>query len=107
MAGKGIGQPGRRGELRTEQTRPQEPQRHPAPLARHRADAEAFVAGEKRLQFYHILRELPLVARERATQRVRDALVRSGRTAEPQIDTPRKQRLERSDRKSTRLNSSH
>src|SRR3546814_6382062 len=90
MTGEGIGQAQRRGELRAEQARSQYPQWHMAPLARHRADAEPLVAGKEGLQFDHVLRELPLIARQRPAQRLRDALVRSRRAPEPKVDAPRR-----------------
>src|SRR3546814_15615485 len=97
MTGKGIGQAQRRGELRAEQARSQYPQWHMAPLAPHRADAEPLVAGKEGLQFDHVLRELPLIARQRPAQRLRDALVRSRRAPEPKVAAPRTQPPDRAE----------
>src|SRR3546814_2346117 len=76
MAGKGIGQTKRRRELGAEQARPENPQRHVASLARHSADAEPIVTSQEGLQFDDVLRKLPLVAGQRAPQRLGDTPVR-------------------------------
>ncbi len=94
MAGEGVRQPEHRRELCAKGAGSENPQRDMGARARNRCDTELFVAGEKGLQFQHILRKLALVAREGAAQGARDALIRSGCASQSQIHTAREQGFE-------------
>ena len=87
----------RRGELRAERARSQDPQRHVRARAGGRGNAGAPVVGEIALQLHHVAREGIGVAVQRPPHRLRDALVRSRCAPQPQVDPPRKERIERAE----------
>ena len=97
VRGKGVWQPERGGELRTEQAGAQNPQRHLCACARGRADPRLPVIGEIALQFHHVARERLRIAFQRAAKRARYPLVRSRRASQPQIDPAGIQRVERAE----------
>ncbi len=88
MAGEGVGQAQMGRQLRTIGRGAQDPDRHGLTLAGIGDDA---LIGRRRSeplhQLHHILREGVDVALKCAPQRPRRGLVRTGRAAEPQIDT--------------------
>ncbi|MCY1170616.1 hypothetical protein D9M73_106960 [compost metagenome] len=97
VRGEGIRQAQHRSELRAERARSQDPQGHIRPCPRRGADAGLAIVGEIALQLDHILRKGIGVAVEIAAHRARDDLVRARSAAEPQVDPPGKQRVERAE----------
>ena len=70
---------------------------HVRARARRRDDAGLAVVGEIALQLHHVLREGVGVAVQRPAHRARDALVRSRRAAEAEVDAAGEQRVERAE----------
>ena len=97
MRREGIGQAQRRGELRAEQARSQNPDRHVGAGARRRANAGLAVVGEQALQLHHVLGKGVGIGLERPPKRAGDALVGTGRAAKAKIDPAGKQRLQRAE----------
>ena len=95
MRGECIGQAQRGGKLRPEQAGTQYPERHVRARAGRRLYAQARVVREIGLKLHHVAGELVRPARQCPPHRLRDALVRSGRAAKTQVDTPRKERGQR------------
>ncbi|MNY30408.1 hypothetical protein D3C86_1645160 [compost metagenome] len=92
-------QPHRGGQLRAEQARAEQPQRHLQARAGHRAQALARAhLIEIGLQFFYILREgVGAVVAQLAAQRARGGLVGAGRAAQPEVDAARIQRGQRAE----------
>ncbi len=85
-------------ELRAEQTRAQQPDRHIQTSAGHRPNALPRRSGlEVALQLLNVLRELLGTGRDIASQGARSQHVGPGRSAEAEIDAPRIQRRQRTE----------
>ena len=88
----------RRGELRAEEARAEDPDRHVQAGAGHRLDAlPGLGRREVAHQLHHVLREPVGVGREIAAERAGGELIGARRAAEPEVDAPRVERLERAE----------
>ena len=97
VRGERVRQSEHRCELRTEEARAEDPERHPRAGAGRRAhELSRLRLGEVALQLDDVLRE-GVGARRVASERVNRQLVGAGRTAETEVDPSRMQRLERSE----------
>lgn len=92
MRGEGIGQAEHGGELRAIEAGAKNPDRHGLALARHGAQALAFLRGQEIAhQLDDILRETVSAGLEVAPQGARGVHVGAGSPAETEIDAARKQ----------------
>ncbi len=97
MRGEGVGQAELRGELRAEQARTEDPERHVQPGAGHGLDCLVGARGsEIGLQFEHVLGEA-VGGHRAAAHRPHRHLVGAGRPAEAEIDAAGKERFERAE----------
>jgi hypothetical protein len=94
MGGESVGQAEHRRQLRSEQARPQDPDRDVQPLAGNRSDGAAFLPLEIAHQLHDVVGELVLVRSQVAAQRVGGGAVGAGSSAEAEVDPAREQRLE-------------
>ena len=91
-----VRQPKRRGKLRTEEARAQDPDRHIETRTRHRTHRLAGLRGPKIvLELDHVAREVVDVPRQSSPERVGGALVSAGCPPDPEVDPARMERFER------------
>ena len=89
-------QPERRGKLRAEQARPEQPDRHFQAGARHGANQlPRRRIAEVRLQLDHVVREAVGVDIGAPPERTRRVRIGARRAAEPEVDPAGEQRFER------------
>ena len=97
VAGKGVGQAQHRRDLRAEQAGAEDIELHIGTRTGSGPDPGAPVIGEIALQLDHVAREGIGIAVEIAAQRGGDPLVAARRAAQPQIDSPGEERVERAE----------
>ena len=97
MRGEGIGQTQHRGELRAEQAGAKHPHFDRRAGSGDRGDRHPGFATEIGAQLGHVLREIFRGAGDILAHGVGDAPVRPRRAAQPQIDAPREQRVQRAE----------